>query len=319
MSKPAYAGTILIDEPGAVNFADISAATRAWETSSYSNTLAYVNNLPNYAAQWQLEDCQGTGGSYSGSFSNYEQWVKLYLDTVKPQVFSYDYYPYLFTQPSYFRDGWYTNLSNVRYYTAKAGVPYWVYGQLGGWPEYGQVIDDNTLHLTYGHTALQFNSMLSYGAKGIQYYNYFMPPNYAHNSKNYTSATMADGTATPYYEHIQKINKQVAAIDHILLRCAWKGIIQLNNSPAPISSGDIVPNYGALTSSSAVGDAIIGCFEYRDIGYAYYITTNNVYNASTVTLNFNNSYTVTKVQEGVESTATGSSVTLTIPDAENAY
>ena len=317
VSKPAYGGTILIDEPGAVNFADIASATRAWETSNYSDTLAYVNMLPNYAAQWQLEDCQGTGGTYEGAFSNYEEWVKLYLDTVKPQVFSYDHYPYLFTKPNYFRDGWYTNLSNVRYYTAKAGVPYWVYGQLGGWPEYGQTIDSSTLHLTYGHTALQFNSMLSYGAKGIQYYNYFMPPNYA-SAGNYTSATMADGTPTPYYEHIQKINKQVAAIDHVLLRCAWKGIIQLNSSPSTIPGGDKVATYGALSNTPVTGsgNAIVGCFEYRDLGYAYYVTTNDVYNASTVTLNFNNSYNLTKIQEGVESKTSGSSITLNIPAGE---
>ncbi len=329
MSKPAYGGTILYDEPGAIDFPQIAAATRAWENSKYANTLPYINHLPNYASMDQLTYDGNMGGywtddgtfvrtkpDYTGqSFNNYEGWVKLYLDTVKPQMFSYDYYPYLITNPTFFRDSWYTNLSNVRYYTAQAGVPYWVYGQLGGWPEYGQVFDENTKHLTYGHTALQFNSMLSYGAKGIQYYNYFMPPNYA-SVGDLTSATMVDGTPTPYYGHIQKINKQVAAIDHVLLRCAWKGIIQLNNSPAPISSGDIVSSYGALASSSAVGDAIVGCFEYRDLGYAYYVTTNNVYEASTVTLNFNGNYTLTKIQDGVESATSGSSITLNIPAGE---
>ena len=316
MDKPAYGGTILIDEPGAVNFVDIGEATRAWENSKYSNTLAYVNMLPNYAAGWQLNDCQGTGGTYTGeAYNGYEQWIQRYLSISKPQVFSYDHYPYLFTQPTFFRDGWYTNLSNVRYWTMKANVPYWVYGQLGGWPGYGQVIDENTQHLTYGHTALQFNSMLSYGAKGIQYYNYFMPPNYIH-AGNYTSAVMADGSPTPFYEQIQKINKQVSAAGTVLLRSAWRGVIQINNSPAPISSGDLVSSYGALTGATGVGDAIVGCFEYRDIGYAYYVTTNNVYNASTVTLNFNDTYALEKVQDGITSTSTVSSITLSIPAGE---
>lgn len=314
MSKPAYGGTILIDEPGAVNFNDIAKATRAWEQSSYSDTMAYVNMLPNYAADWQLDNCQGTqGATYTGpAYKGYEEWIQRYLSIVKPEVFSYDHYPYLFTQPSFFRDGWYTNLSNVRYWTAKAGVPYWVYGQLGGWPEYGQVIDSSTKHLTFGHTALQFNSMLSYGAKGIQYYNYFMPPNYT-NAKDYTSATLADGSPTPFYAQIQRINKQVAAVDDVLLRCAWKGIIPLNSSPAPIPDGDKLSSYAALVSASASGDAIVGCFEYRDIGWAYYVTTNNVYNASTVTLNFNGSYKLRKVQDGVSSETTSNKITLSIP------
>ena len=316
MDKPAYGGTILIDEPGAVNFADIGEATAAWKNSKYSNTLAYVNMLPNYAADWQLDDCQGTGGTYTGAaYNSYEEWIQRYLTYSQPQVFSYDHYPYLFTQPNFFRDGWYNNLSNVRYWTMKANVPYWVYGQLGGWPEYGQTIDPSTQYLTYGHTALQFNSMLSYGAKGIQYYNYFMPPNYI-SAGNYTSATMVDGTPTPYYAQIQRINKQVAAIDDVLLRSAWKGIIQIGSSPATIPDGDKVPSYGALSSYSGTGNAIIGCFEYRDIGWAYYVTTNDVYNASTVTLNFNGNYNVRTVQDGESSTASADKITLSIPAGE---
>ena len=233
------------------------------------------------------------------------------MEIVKPQVLSYDHYPYLFTQPSFFRDGWYSNLSNVRFWSAAHGVPYWVYGQLGGWPEYGQTISSTTKHLTFGHTALQFNSMLSYGAKGIQYYNYFMPPNYV-NAKDYTSATLADGTPTPFYAQIQRINKQVAAIDDVLMRCAWKGIVQLNSSPAPISDGDKVSSYEALSSASASGNAIVGCFEYRDIGWAYYVTTNDVFNASTVTLNFNGNYNLRKVQNGVSTETRASSITMTI-------
>ena len=66
------------------------------------------------------------------------------------------------------------------------------------------------------------------------------------------------------------------------------------------------------------GNALVGCFEYRDIGYAYYVTTNDVYNASTVTLNFNDTYNLTKVQEGVESKHTGNSITLNIPAGEGA-
>ncbi len=313
MSKPAYGGTILIDEPGAVNFADVAAATRAWEDSEYKNTLAYVNNLPNYAAMWQLQDCQGTGGTYNGTFSNYEEWVQLYLNTVKPQVFSYDYYPYHYNDAAFFRDGWYTNLSNVRYYTMKANVPYWVYGQVGVWKEYGA--SDVRRVLSYGETAFQYNTMLAYGAKGIQYYNYFTPPNYGAEN-GFTACVTLDGQKTLYYDMIQKINRQVAAVDHVLMMSKWCGLIPINNSPAPISSGDVVSSYGALTSATGTGDAIVGCFEYRDIGYAYYIASNNVKTGATVTLNFDGTYNLTKVQDATESQSRGNSIRVELPAGE---
>lgn len=313
MSKPAYGGTILIDEPGAVNFNAIANATRAWEASQYSNTLAYVNNLPNYAATWQLNDCQGTGGTPAGSFSNYEEWVQLYLNTVKPQVFSYDYYPYHYNDASFFRDGWYTNLSNVRYYTMKANVPFWVYGQVGVWKEYGS--SEVRRKLSYGETAFQYNTMLAYGAKGIQYYNYYTPPNYTVEN-GFTACITTDGKKTDYYNYVQKINKQVAAVDQVLLMSKWQGLIQINNTPTAISSGDLVSSYGALTSATGVGDAIVGCFEYRDIGYAYYIASNSVYNNATVTLNFNDTYNLTKVQDATETQSRGNSITVSLPAGE---
>ena len=313
MSKPAYGGTILIDEPGAVNFNDIANATKAWGNSAYKNTLAYVNNLPNYADRWQLEDCQGTGGTYSGTFSTYEDWLQLYLNTIQPQVFSYDYYPYHYNDATYFRSGWYENLSNVRYYTMKANVPFWVYGQVGVWKEYG--VSDIRRELSYGEMAFQYNTMLAYGAKGIQYYNYFTPPNYTVEN-GYTACITTDGKKTRYYEMVQKINQQVAAVDDVLLMSKWQGIIQINNTPATISTGDKISAYGALTSVTGVGDAIVGCFEYRDIGYAYYIASNSVSASSTVTLHFNGTYNLTKVQDATETQTTGNSISVNLPAGE---
>ena len=309
MSKPAYGGTIIIDEPGAVNFADIANATRAWENSKYSHTLAYVNNLPKYAQKWQLEDCQGTGGSYEGSFNTYEEWLQLYLRTIQPQVFSYDFYPYVFNT-----DAWFSNLSNVRYYTMKANVPYWVYGQVGVWAQTG--VDLNK-ELTYGQTAFQYNTMLAYGAKGVQYYNYFTPPNYGDVDGN-TACVNLNGEKTVYYDYVQKINRQISAVDHVLMMSKWQGIIPINNSQYPLSDGDFVSSYGALRSATGAGDAIVGCFEYRDIGYAYYIASNNVSYGATITLNFDDSYNVTKIQDAVETQSSGNSITVALSAGEGA-
>lgn len=313
MSKPAYGGTIIIDEPGAVNFADIAKATAVWKNSAYKDTLAYVNNLPNYAQMWQLEDCQGTGGSYQGSFSNYQEWLQLYLNTVKPQVFSYDYYPYHYNDASFFRDGWFENLSNVRYYTAKANVPFWVYGQVGVWKEYGA--SEVRRKLSYGETAFQYNTMLAYGAKGIQYYNYFTPPNYTVEN-GYTACVTTKGEKTDYYDYVQKINRQISAVDHVLMMSKWQGVIPINQSMSPISAGDVLSSYGALTGATGVGDAIVGCFEYRDIGYAYYIASNNVHTGATVTLQFDGTYNLTKVQDATETQSTGNSISVSLPAGE---
>ena len=157
--------------------------------------------------------------------------------------------------------------------------------------------------------------MLAYGAKGIQYYNYFTPPNYTVEN-GYTACITTDGKKTRYYEMVQKINQQVAAVDDVLLMSKWQGIIQINNTPATISTGDKISAYGALTSVTGVGDAIVGCFEYRDIGYAYYIASNSVSASSTVTLNFNGTYNLTKVQDATETQTTGNSISVNLPAGE---
>ena len=312
MSKSAYGGTILMDEPGAVNFAELATAVNAWKESGYSDSLAYINMLPIYAAMYQLEDNQWTGGMYEGTFASYEEWVQLYLETVNPRVFSYDFYPYM-NNYEYFRSDWYKNLSIVRYYTTEAGIPFWVFGQVGDWIEIGE--DGSIRQLSYAETAIQFNTMLAYGAKGIEYYNYFTPPNYV-NVDGSTACVTSTGEKTRYYDMVAKINAQASVAGEVLMQCAWQGVIQVGDSMAEIPIRDKVTSYGALVNASGSGDAIIGCFEYRDKGHAYYVSSNNVEEGATILLELDGIHDITVVQDGVETNYTADSALLEIPAGE---
>jgi len=314
MEKPAYAGTILKDEPGYVDFANLAGATKEWkESEELSDTLAYVNNLPNYAHMGKLYyDCHHWGATppSNSPFSNYRQWLEVYMPTIQPQVFCYDYYPFNNGNTN-FLGGYYQNLSDVRAVTQAYNVPFWMFAQTG---TFGGSNADECRALSYAEVGFSVHTQLAYGSKGVNYFNYYAPLSY--RLKQTACCINRNNEKTKSYDYVQKINKQVSAVGKVLLKCKSVGIIQVNNSLDPIPENDKITSYGALTSATGWGDAIVGCFEYRDYGYAYYIASNSVSSDATITLNFNGTYNLTKVQDAKETQTSGNSITVNVPAGE---
>lgn len=311
MSQPAYGGTLFVDEPGYIDFANIGAGTKEWKKHDLfgQTKLALVNNLPTYASAAQLYYGAATQESSApiDYKTNYDQWLTGYMQMVSPQVFSYDFYPFNGSNTS-FTSGYYDNMSLVRMVCTQYNVPFWTFEQVGAW--------SGGRTFSYAEIAFQAHASLAYGAKGIQWFNYWQPLEFA---AQYVNGLVDHyGNKTTYYNYVQKVNRQIAAVDHVLMKSASKGIIQIGNSlGGNIPSRDKVSAYGALSSTSgSSGDAIVGCFEYRDQGYAYYIASNSTTAAATVKLTFNTSYSIEKIQDATSSTSTGSSITVSVPAGE---
>lgn len=296
MNKKAYAGTLTEDEPGMGNhinpFQKHAEANAIWKThETYGKTKnMMVNNLPSYASAAQLYHGAGTdektapeGHDYSGT--NWAQFVKAYIDNVKPLVYSYDFYPFRAGSAQF--SNYYYSLNAAREQAAIANIPYWVFCQVGYYNTPGA-------ELTYAQTAIQVSTALAYGAKGIQWFNYWQPLEF---SDNCISACVDHyGNKTKYYPWVQKINQHIASVDDVLMQCCNKGVIQIGTSYDTIYNK--IGSYGALTSTSGSnGNALIGCFEYRDTGkYVYYVASNSYTNDASVNLTFDKAYNVKTVK-----------------------
>lgn len=326
MNRKAYGGTLVKDEPGTGDyydktdgagqpvkpFAEFAEANTIWKESKYGKTKnMHVNNLPCYASAAQLYyDAGSTADSapvnYSGQ--NWGNFVKEYVENVKPMAYSYDFYPFRGGTATF--GNYYYSLSAARSQAAAGNIPYWVFCQVGYFNSPGS-------ELTYAQTAIQVSTALAYGAKGIQWFNYWQPLEFAESC--ISACVDHYGLKTKYYPWVQSINHHVAAVDEVLMQCKNVGVIQIGNSYDAIPNGDKLSSYAKVTSTSgSSGDALIGCFEYRDTGKSvYYVASNNYDAGATVNLAFNGTYNVQTVA-GTETTdyTNRNSIEITVPAGE---
>ena len=313
MSHPAYGGTLFVDEPGALEFNNIGEGTANWKQHELfgETKLALVNNLPKYASAAQLYYGAGTTNSsipagVTNYNTNYEAWLELYMTEVQPQVFSYDFYPFNGVNNNV-NAGYYEQLSLVRKVCMKYNVPFWNFAQVGSW--------SGTREFAKSEFGIQMHTALAYGAKGVQWFNFWQP--YEMPAESVNGFVDHYGNPTTYFTYGKSVNDQIAAVDHVLLKSKSTGVIQIGNSFADgIPSRDAPTDKGYLTTATGTGDAIVGCFKYRDIGYAYYIASNSTTSGATITLNFNSTRSIETIQKTVSSTATANKATINLEAGE---
>ncbi len=301
-SKPAYGGNLIIDEPGVNSFQTLADLKENWDKEFGSGKNMYVNMLPMYASENQLLN-GAAGGEETGSIT-YEEYVSRYLSMVKPDLFSVDYYPFngrnQDVQQEFFKQ-----LSIIKRRVEQVNIPFWIFAQAGFFD------GEDTRKLEECELQWQVNAALSYGAKGIQYFNYWHPLEIAGNNCGFVDR---EGNKTYIYEYGVRMNRHIAAVDEVLMKSANRGVICAGDSPAPVPEEDILDGYELLESVSG-GDALIGCFDYRD-KVAYYVTANSLIKDAEVTLKFSENISAYCIQDAVKTQKSGNSIQLSIPKGE---
>lgn len=299
-----FAGIMLVDEPGKVMFEDMAKAKSLFEKvlEGTSDKLYHCNLFPTYANQKQLWFRSYTSSDVVPDTSyNYEQYVEDYMETYKPPVLSYDFYPIQGQFPR-LMNGYFENMSIIKHAAEKANVPFWTFVQTCAFSK-GQRLP------TEADLLWNVNTCLAYGAKGMQY---FCGVNPNGNSAESFRGSMFDydGNPTEVYYHVQKANKQLAAVDEVLMCSKSKGVVvagfmpRLNDGTEnrmTIPESDVIKSYGAL--KSVLSDhALVGCFDYNGKTALYVVNNaiadeedNGITAATSVTLKFTESsagYTV---------------------------
>ncbi|MDX9748238.1 MAG: FISUMP domain-containing protein [Paludibacter sp.] len=273
-NHPAFAGELLMDEPGKNLFTALAAFTSAFN-HSFPDKLAHINLFPTYA----------TGGIQAPSYANY---IDSWLQTQQPRHISFDSYPLLSTG-GIITDYFY-NLDIVRAKSVDKGIPFWTFIQtlsIKGTPGVPDKREPSEVDIRW-----QVWANLAFGAKGIQYFTYWSPGS---GTEQFGEALISqNGQPTLRYGYVQKLNADINRIGKILLQCDAVGVIQTARNRFPMYAA--LTTFGDLTSVAG-DDNLVGCFQSKQGERKLLITTLMPDKNAVVTLNFRNSVTQVRVWE----------------------
>ncbi len=271
---PAFAGELLMDEPGKPLFSAISAFTKAFE-KAYPEKMWHVNLLPSYA----------TGGIQAPSYNDY---ISDWLITVPSKHISYDHYPLLTNGD--ITDDYYYNLDIIRAKSRFRKIPFWTFIQtlsIAGTPGVPDKREPSEADIRW-----QVWSSLAFGAKGIQYFCYWSPGS---GTEQFGEALIGpDGEKTVRYGYVQKINNDINDIGKILLDCHAEGVIQ--TSTKHYKMYERLYDFGEIQEVTG-DDNIVGCFENEEREKKVLITTLTPDQDANVILHLSNNVTKLKVWE----------------------
>lgn len=266
--------------------------------NTFTNMIGFVNLYPSTAPQVQ-----------NGLINIYDSYITAVRDNMNAKLLSVDHYPFNTSSGTYNADEYFETLWKVRN-AAGTEMPFWGTVQAGGdfRDEEGDNATNSSLIPNKAKTFWNVNTILAFGAKGIQWFPLVQPEGFANdstaeNGKDYdrNGVIGADAEKTPFYDYAKEINTHIAAIDDVLMKAKSTGIMAVGTQANyQLNAIDLTSSTDMLKSMSATsGDgAIVGCFDYRDTE-AFYVVNYDVSKAETVTLKFADDYKYKIVQNAV--------------------
>lgn len=250
---PALLGYFLVDEPGADAFAglaEVAAELRRLDPDH----LVYINLFPDIAST-----NLNTTPSQLGTDS-YAQYLDRFVQTVHPQVLSFDDYTLLRSGD---RPGFFGNLREVQQAAdgATPPIPFW------------QIVLA-LQHLSYRlptENELRFEAMqtLAHGGQGIAYFTYWLPP--GSSGLSGPGIMNRDGTPGPLYEPVKHVNADVRAIGKYLYGAKLLSVFQAGTvTPDGVAAPD-----SSLAHPAGPGDLTIGVFRGEQAHVDVLVTNRN--------------------------------------------
>ncbi len=307
---PAYAGQLLMDEPGRAMFDSLYPFVEAYGRN-YPGKQWHVNMFPHYAE--------------GGIGAPYEQYVDDWIELARPNYYSYDSYPLLTydeNNPLARQEisDYYYNLDLLRSKTRREEIPFWSFIQTVGISGTEGVPDKRTP--SREDIRWQVFTNLAFGVKGLQYFCYFTPDK---GSESFTPALITtDGQKTERFDYVKELNREIGAYGDKLLNCHAEGVILNTESQKERYQlyEESLASFGTLLG--AEGDTVlIGCFTDRNTEKkSVLITATTPREDVNITLSFARSVKFVKAYvngEAVEMAVTDGTLKLTILKGDAIY
>ncbi len=272
---PALEAYYITDEPGAGAFPGLGKLV-AYLRERDPAHLAYINLYPTYANEEQLgvsADAaerarvgqpvdSGTKVADSGTVLRYREHVRQYIETVKPDLISYDHYHFLKDKEGKPRDGteYFLNLGMIRTAALDAERPFLNIIQAD------TIVKSWRLPNASEVRWLVFTTM-AYGGRGISYFTYWGPQEY--------NGLYIDGRKMPLMDAVAQLNHEMAKLGPALMKLDSVGAYHT----APIPDGAQAIPADAPVQVLSDGQYVLGLFANRNRPDAFMIV-NRDYNQS---------------------------------------
>lgn len=278
--------------------------------NGFANHHGHINANPNY---------------YNSDFidfeiaSNYESYLTDIVKDCDVPMLCYDYYPFEhYNRPI---SKYFDQIVSTRKVAEANNIPFWAYVQAGGNHNAGATVSEK--QPSSAQTYWNANTLLAFGAKGIGWFTalqpeMMVPGEGATDRYDRLGVVGQDGTKTDYYDEVQKMNKQIAAVDEVLMKAKSTGVMAVHDAATDVGGSiELLTSTDMLESiaTSRYSGALVGCFDYRDTE-AFYVVNYDVENSQTVSLFFKDNYDYRMVKDGEASFHTGEFVTMSIPAGE---
>lgn len=290
-----FAGIRVVDEPCNDNFPvsfegemklgfrpmkDYAALTK--RLNSYDNLIGYINLLPHYYWMKCTPD-------------DYRNYIEEHIETCSPKVLSYDHYPFDDRDKNRAMKWFFYNLVVIREYALKNNIPFWSYVKCGSqWNFIPEPKESDAYSPTKQEFFWNVNVMLAFGCKGIEYYPLVQP----YTDAMYLDGGLdcdrigilgADGEPTMWHGFVRQMNRQICAVDSVLMRCESVGVIALKDAGRYVNGLDGILQTDGYRELHSVqcrkAGVFIGCFDYRG-KTAFYVVNNDVRKCQNVMLQF---------------------------------
>lgn len=198
------------------------------------------------------------------SVEEYVAYIETYIRCVKPELLSYDFYPF-HKEFGYCDPDWFFQMEFIRRYAVKLGVPYWCFVQVTSWHK-GIIRNTNETEIRW-----QAFTALAFGVKGLNYFTFCTPVD--RGGENFDDAMIdRHGNVTPSYGYVQRTNARVQPIGKRLLSAEHKAVVTPERCIAPMETEIGCKSYGNFAGKTDGEPVMIGVFE--DGGKSLYFPVN---------------------------------------------
>lgn len=270
-SHPALEVYFITDEPGAGAFAGLAKLV-AYLRERDPQHLAYINLFPTYANEKQLgvsvadatkakvsvpEKATGVKAD-DAVVLRYLEHLRQYVETVKPDIISYDHYHFFKNADGSDKDGkeYFLNLGLIRKAALDAGRPFL------------NIIQADTIEKPWRlpkaneERWLAFTTM-AYGGRGIAYFTYWGPKAY--------NGLYQDGVASPLAKDVAALNQEIAKYGAALMKLDSLGAY--HTGPLPYG-GEAVPA-DCPVQFEKPGEFVLGVFGKEGKANAFMVVNRN--------------------------------------------
>lgn len=225
----------------------------------------------------------------------------------------------------------FSDLSALWQLSKEYNVPLWRMLQAGGqWNDAAVEIESVDPYPNEAEVLFDVNIALAYGCKAIQYFPLIQPLHFAY-APNGTydfdrcGLLSAAGGVTQWYYYAQKANKQVKAVDHVLMNAESMGLIVHGSKAKELALVGSTSNRADIISSGTFrqlqrvsgDDCFIGCFDYLG-GTALYVVNYSRTEKANVALEFDNYYGYDIIQRAQTASVMGNAFDLVLQAGEGA-